>query len=289
MKRFLTLTCLAILVCGLLPLPVHAAQTKGLLISPPRTYVSVDAGQEKTSSITVENATSSPMQVSLSVQQFSVNDYVYTQIFSAVKQDWLHLKTNTVQLAANQSTSIQYTLTPPANVTPGGYYFSIFASTQIQKNSGTDTMQAANLLYVTVNGTLTKTSQLKTSHIPRVIFGNTIPYQFSIADTGNVHFFIYTQGSLKGLFTEQTSPPQTHILLPGTIRAIAGSMPSPLLPGLYHVTYGYKTDSAITVTRTQWIVYIPFWFIAAIGVIILTLERLHLKKRSKQNSEKTKV
>ncbi len=287
MKRLLILTCLTILACGMFPLPAHAAQTQGLLISPPRTYSSVDAGHEKINTITIANTTASPMHVTLSVQQFSVNDYVYTQIFSAVKQDWLHLMANSVQLAANQSTTVRYALTPPANVTPGGYYFSIFASTQIRKDGGTDTMQAANLLYVTVNGTLTKTSQLKTSHMPHFVFGNTIPYQFSVTDTGNVHFFIYTQSTLNGLFTKQSSISQTHILLPATTRAIASSMQSPLLPGLYHAMYGYKTDNDITVTRTQWILYIPFWFIAAIGVIVLTLERLHLKRRSKQNSKKT--
>ena len=288
MKRFLILTCFAILACGMLPFPVHAAPTKGLLISPPRTYSSVDAGHEKTNTLTIANTTDNSMQVTLSVQQFSVNDYAYTQTFSAVKQDWLHLAANSVQLAANQSTTIQYSLKPPANVSPGGYYFSIFASTQVQKDGGTDTIQAANLLYVTVNGALTKTSQLKASHIPHFVFGSTIPYQFFVANTGNVHFFIYTQSTLSGLLTKQSSAPQTHILLPGTTRAITDTMQSPLLPGLYHATYGYKTDTGASLTRTQWIVYIPFWFIAAIGVLVITFGRLHVARRPKQNSEKIK-
>ena len=277
---------IVILAYMMLPLQAHAAQTKRLLISPPRAYSSVDAGHEKINTITVANTTNNPMQVTLSVQQFSVNDYVYSQVFSAVKQDWLHLGADSVQLAANQSTDVQYTLTPPANVAPGGYYFSIFVSTQVQKDGGTDTMQAANLLYVTINGALTKTSQLKTSHMPRVVFGKTISYQFSVANTGNVHFFIYTQGTLSSLFTKQSGTSQTHILMPSTTRAVAGSIQSPLLPGLYHATYGYKTDSGTTVTRAQRIIYIPFWFIATIGVVAIILVRLREKRRSKLSSEK---
>lgn len=275
-----------VLAYMMLPLHAHAAQLKGLLISPSRTYSSVDAGHEQINTLTVANTTDSPMQVTLSVQQFSVNDYVYSQVFSAVKQDWLHLTRDNVQLAANQSTDVQYTLTPPANVAPGGYYFSIFVSTQVQKDGGTDTMQAANLLYVTINGALTKTSQFKTSHMPHIVFGKTVPYQFSVTSTGNVHFFIYTQSTLSSLFTKQSGTSQTHILMPGTTRAVAGSIKSPLLPGLYHATYGYKTDSGTTVTRAQWIIYIPFWFIATIGVVALILLRIREKRGSKQSSKK---
>jgi hypothetical protein len=72
----------AILVLGLLLAPSGTAAAgpqpnieKGLLITPLRQFLSVDAGKTIHSSFSVANLTDNPLTVDLKVEQFSVTDY----------------------------------------------------------------------------------------------------------------------------------------------------------------------------------------------------------------------
>src|ERR1700739_2655395 len=81
---------IAILLALLLPASVHAeVHNKGLSISPVRQEMPVIAGVQTKGEYQVANFTDKPLVVSLSVEQFTAQDYTYDLIFSKPKEDWV--------------------------------------------------------------------------------------------------------------------------------------------------------------------------------------------------------
>jgi len=56
--------------------------------------------------------------------------------------------------------------------------------------------------------------------------------------------------------------------MPNAVRRVSDTISSPILPGIYKATYGYKTDAGTTVMKSGYILFIPPWFIAVLLVII---------------------
>ncbi len=260
------------LATALLPPTVGAAEVKnkGLFISPLRQETTLVAGKTKSNYFTVANLTEKPMTVNLSVKQFSVTDYAYDYEFRPPENDWVKLKDTQVLLQPNQSKKIGYDATVPAGTAPGGYYYTMFASADIPGPGLPSTVQATTLLYLTVDGKLVRTSVLQNDSIPFLVMGNEIPYKFDVKDIGNVYFSAYFYGQLEGLFGKQPEVGTSHLLMPGAVRTVNGIIPSPLLPGIYRVAYGYKVDFAAFVTvKTAYIIFIPPWSIAALVLLLI--------------------
>jgi hypothetical protein len=285
----------AIVMVGLLLVPsnVTAASSrpnieKGLLITPLRQFLSADAGKTVRSSFSVANLTDQPLTVDLKVEQFSVTDYVYNYTFSKPKDPWLQLSTQQVDLQHNQTKSIDYSIAVPVGSAPGGHYYTLLASATLSSGGIKNTIQAADLVYLTVNGKLTTVSHLESSSIRKVNFGNDIPYTLKPINTGNVYSFVYVSGELHGLFVRPVETSNAHLLMPGHVRTLGDSIPSPVLPGVYRASYGYRTDTNWIIEESHWIVYIPPWFIALLLGLVLVLPRvirLHTKKGEKDSAE----
>lgn len=292
MKRVITTCLLALLLCVAslgATQTTHAASstapTKGLRITPVRQFLSADAGKTVDSTFTVTNLTDGTLDIQLTVQQFSVSDYIYDYNFSPPTHDWLHLSTRSVTLQPHQDREIAYSVVVPSGGKPSGYYYTLFANATVTTQGVKSTIQAADLLYLTVNGNLTRTSRLQGSHMPWISFGRSIPYSLQPIDTGNIHFFIYTSGQLHGWLIGPGATPETHLLMPGKPRTIYGNIKAPILPGIYRATYGYKTESGETVMQSRWLVFIPPWFIALfLGALLLAGKFLPYKKNRKQSA-----
>ncbi len=278
----LLIVIMVVLSLGVLRSSTASAEApleKGLLITPLRQFLSVDAGATTTSQFTIANLTNAPLEVTLSVQQFSVTDYAYTYQFNTPVNNWLHLGQSSITLKPNQSQDIPYGLTVPSGSTPGGQYYTLFASADTGTQGVRSIIQATDLLYVTVNGHLSHTTQLQSSSMPSLVFGRTIPYSLQPIDTGNVHTFVYASGQLHGLFTNRVTAAATHLLMPDKVRSLSGTIPSPILPGVYRATFGYKTDTGQQVSVAHYVVYIPPWFIALVLAGLLALGRYWPRRR----------
>lgn len=276
-RRLASSLILAALLCTL-PLATASATApsieKGLLITPPRQFLSADAGKTIHSSFSVANLTNRPLTVDLQAQNFSVTDYAYTYTFSKPTNSWVRLSTSSVELEANKTQTIDYDVDIPAKAAPGGQYYTLLASATLQSGSIKNTIQAADLVYLAVNGQLSTASHLESSHIRTLNFGREIPFVLHPINTGNVYSFVYVSGQLHGL---SARPPQTssgRMLMPGRVRTLEGDIPSPVLPGVYKATYGYKTDSNWIVQESHWIVYLPPWSIAFVLALALVLPKL---------------
>ncbi|HEX3569050.1 MAG TPA: hypothetical protein VHT70_05250 [Candidatus Saccharimonadales bacterium] len=263
-----------------------ATFNRGLLISPLREYVNIAAGQSLTRAVTIANLTEKPMDVSLSVAQFSVADYTYRYRFAPTQHDWVHLSQSTLQLQPGKNARVPYQIAIPAGTAPGGHYFTIFANTRLQSGNVTSNVQAATVLYTTIQGNLVESSSVVRSHLPWLSFGKALPFTLDVKDTGNTHFFVYASGQLHGLSAQPSPTEATHLLLPGAIRTIGGSIAPPLLPGIYKATYGYRTENNQTVTRSHYIFFVPPWSLTIpiglgwIGLVIWRRRPAHRSIRS---------
>ncbi len=231
--------------------------TKGLSMSPLRLFIDGAADTTTAGTVVVGNLTPQPMTVTLSYEQFSVADYTYDYQFSAAKENWLTLEPSQVQLKPGTTQSISYHLSVPKHATPGGHYFTIFASASLDTQREE---RVATVMYVTVAGELVRSSMVSHASIPGVVLSGDIPFSLDIKNTGNTHYFMYTSGKLSGLSAASPSNEVAHILLPQTTRTVTGSIAAPFLPGLYTASYGYRTEDGQHIGRSALIVYIPLWF-----------------------------
>lgn len=254
--------CMVVVAC-LFGQGAHAS-SKDLTIAPLRTEKSVSAGSKAVGRFTVSNETDKPMTIELSVKQFSVKNYSYAYVFRNPDNEWLSFENNRVTLPAKSSKEVDYTIAVPAGAAPGGYYFGMMASTTIAGTSIPTTLQLGSLLYLTVDGKVTKAGELQAANIAFLQTGHDIPYVFNVANTGNTHFAADFFAQIDG--TDKAE--QTHFVLPGTVRQIEGSLRAPLWPGIYTVTYGYQADyMSASITKTVRILYVPLWFIALFGML----------------------
>jgi hypothetical protein len=283
-KRLGIVFALSLLLLAGLPGTAHAADKpvpeRGLLIAPLREYPKGNAGETVHADFTVANLTDKPLDVRLSVKQFSVTDYAYDYTFAAPKDDWLHLETPIVTLLPNKSRSINYTITIPAKAAPGGHYYTLFASADLESQGIRSTIQAADLLYLTVAGKLNTVSHLQHSSISVVNFGRNINYTLEPINTGNVYSFVYVSGQLHGLFVRPAQTSVAHMLIPGKVRRITDSIPSPIFPGIYNASYGYKNDAGWVIQQSHLIVYIPPWFIAFVLAGLLVAGKFWHRRRT---------
>ena len=117
--------------------------------------------------------------------------------------------------------------------------------------------------------------------------GNEVPYKFTIKNTGNVYFSAYLYGQLEGLFGKQPEAGTGHLLMPNAPREIEGTVPTPLLPGIYKLTYGYKVDFAsIITTQSTYILFIPPWSLAALLVLGVVGRWIWQKRKKRETSRK---
>lgn len=263
------------------------SEPKGLALSPPRQSVTVNAGKTSSFSVTAANFTDKTLAVSLSVQEFSVSDYTYTYQFRMPKESWITFSEPQFTLEPRKTKTVSYIISPPANAAPGGKYYTVTASAPIKDGQVTSNIQVAAPLYIAVGGEAIYASQLVDHTVNQIAFGGRIPFSLDIKNTGNIHYNIATSARLTGLFTNISAESSTHILLPGTIRHIDSSLPTPIFPGIYQATYGYTTDySDSPVLLKAYVLYTPPWFYAFIGLGVWGLWILYKNVRKRKNSRK---
>lgn len=282
-RRLLVVTLIAAIIVGFFPSGAQAQSptNKGLFISPPRSFVEVDAGKSNQGEITLANYTESPLDVTLLIEEFTVSDYSYEYIFSEPKESWIVFNQSVVRLEPGKNEKVNYTVTPPLGTTPGGKYYTIVAQSTIKNGSISSKVQVAAPIYINVKGTTTRTSELTSHSIARfTMTRGGIPFTLDVKNTGNTHYIATVKGSLSGLFTDKSAISTTHILLPGTTRRIAESIPTPLLPGIYKATYGYTTDEKGDVTVEEFVVYSPLWFYAVLLIGVWIAIRLIRRRKS---------
>jgi hypothetical protein len=269
---------LSLLIPGTTAWAASQPKTRGLLITPVRQYVTVEPKKSLSGKVTVANLTKASMEVKLSAERFSVIDYSYDYQFQKMTDDWMTIDMPMLELQPETSKEVTYHITAPKTAPVGGHYFTLLAQTTLATN---ENVRAATTLYVTVAGKLARTAAILDDTLPLVAWGGDIPFRVDVRNTGNTHFFVYSHGQLEGLSVQPERSGSARILLPQTTRNIDGVISPPLLPGLYKVSYGVKTDTGEDTRRIKLILYTPFWFWAIFGGLIWIV--VFIRRRSSRH------
>jgi hypothetical protein len=227
----------------------------------------VGAGGVASQKITVANHTDQPLDITMSVQEFSVADLSYTYQIKPAENPWVHIEQTDLHLEQGKASTLSLAVNAPSNAPPGGKYYLIVASAATRNGALTSTIQVAAPIYITVKGDLDLSSQLQeAAPASHIIVSDSIPFHVNVRNTGNTHFNVDVKGHLDGLLTSQSTVSSQHILLPETTRRFDTSLPAPILPGIYRMVYGYSSTANSALVST-WILYIPPWSII-VGAIL---------------------
>lgn len=262
------------------------SKLKGLTLSPLRSEINITPGTSFDGVITVTNSSEKDMTVALSAEKFSVINQQYDYEFDS-KSDiakWVSFGSNELILKPNESKKILYTIGVPLAAEPGGRYISLFASSDVQSNGGVSLRErVGSLVYITVQGNVTKTGRLLSLASPMIITGDS-DWSAVLQDTGTAHFYSIYSLKIQGLFGQSISTNDDAMILPGTIRLISAKLSAPKIPGIYKLIYTFGLGDSAAVVETRYILYMPVWATALL--VSITAFVIWLKRRPKKVHKK---
>jgi hypothetical protein len=272
------------ILCFAIPRHVMASEPVGIQVTPLRAYPAQQPGSTTKGSLTLTNYTTSPQYIALSVESFKTINEAYDYSFGSDEATkWVQFAEPFVTLAPKQSKVAEYTIAVPSSAAPGGKYLSLVST--ISPTAGTQGVteihRVASLVYLQVNGALTKKGQLLSFDLPKLSTRQTVTAQVRVANAGNTHFEsrvgFSVQRWLLGSPTNDNFQVK-GIILPGTVRQLSTKIHTPSLPGLYRVTADYSPPQGGTIKLSHLVLYIPIWFmiilVLALGTIIVFVIRL---------------
>lgn len=262
--------------------PTHS----GLAIAPTTQDITVKSGESSRKSIEVANYSDKQLIVTLQAKEFTTTDYSYDVSFSNPTNDWVRFEQNRIVLEAGQEKIVPVTIDVPQDVAPKSYYFAVFASADMPSVGFKQMAQVVSLLMTKVEGEWIQTGVIDADRVSFWNLDSKIRYRFDAENTGNIHYSIVVFGQIENLFGGAGKQQGAgHMLIPGAKRAIEGSVASPILPGLYKLTYGYTLGSGSAITsKTVLIVFIPPWAIILCIMLVVFGIKIWRSRRQKQTT-----
>ena len=259
----------------------NALSTKGLALSPIRTELDMKPGVSFKRSLQLTNYSNQPMAVHLSADEFSVINQQYDYTFSDHTETsrWASFVASDVSLGPGKSKVVAYTINVPSTAEPGGRYISLLATTDVPTAPGEIRTQqrVASLVYLTVQGDVTRVGSLKSLNSP-FIFDGYQNWKMAIANTGTTHFRSKYTVSIKNIFDghEVATKSGSALILPHTTRDVTTRLPVPKFIGLYKIDYTIGLGDIPAVKQVYYIVFLPKQVHALVRTIVFNDRALRL-------------
>ena len=280
LTKFSVFGGVSLLLCLTMPTALYA-NNDGLKASSSRVELSLKAGEAKNTRIYVTNESTQPMKVRLQVKAFTVDPKTHVTSFHPSDYTWVTPHAPTVELEPSATKEITYRTVIPSDAVEGEYYYALMASTTLKTGETTKTIQVASLMYLFVDGgNMKRTSEIIDSHIPSFAFGPTIPYRFTLHNTGNVHLALTGEAQLRGTWWSSASEHIRGVIMPGQTRDVENTFVAPFMPGIYTLQYSYIDEATkLKTTKESPIIYIPLWSLAFLGLMCLIAIWLWQRKK----------
>ncbi len=227
MKRWGVALAVVILLGGVLSVPNRASAAQSVAITPTSTEQVVQPGGQVKGTVQVLNQADTPFDVKLYTAPYSVTGEDYDPSFTPIPgatqaSDWIKLSTSSTSLRSYSGSSIDYTVTVPANTAPGGYYGVIFAETQSKvEGSGVTTLKrVGSVIYIRVAGQVTESGRVVSWQVAWLQQPN-LSQAVRIENSGGTFFTATIKTEVRDIFGRpKFSYSQKRKILPGKIRRI---------------------------------------------------------------------
>lgn len=291
------------------PVSAQEANSLTLTISPPLLKVNINPGEKYNSQITVVNNNNISQQIYVSAQDFKSNSQGGAEFIPAGEEGsykyslsrWLEFEQGPVEIPAQQSRDIPFTINLPADAEPGGHYAALLVGTKpAEKISGTGISVAsmlASLIMVQAKGDTEEKGDIREFSTDKKFYDNAkVNFKVNFNNSGNVHlqprgeikiynFFNQEKGSIA--INQQS---EYGNVLPNSSREwqFAWSKKTSLLDmGRYKavlfLTFGQSAQETVSQTLFFWLVFVkPLLIILGssllLVILIILLIRRYIRK-----------
>lgn len=256
----------------------------GLTIAPLRFYPTQPPGAASSNKLQISNYSKTPLDVALSTELFTTTDESYDYSFSsAVNRDWIKFNESQFSLQPNERKLESFTISVPADAKPGGYYFSLTASTieSPSKTSFTEVKRVSALVYLEVSGAMVHKVNLLSNDIPWFTTSRSLVVSARLSNAGTTHERVSITLPFRYLPFGGRNNSQSFdgLILPATIRRLDSKVELAPYPGLYKVNTSFSPPQGGTTVSSHYVLYMPVWFMASLAYLGLMIGRRYYKIR----------
>ncbi len=258
-----------------------------LEISPVTKRLAMDAGERRTTSITVKNNGTTELSFYVYAKPYSnavdgdkqdfETENTYSQIYrwiSIEDSDGEYVTRAEYKLAPKASVEVNYIIEVPESASAGGQYAAIFVEAK-PESDGQGVIQtisrAGMILYASVNGETIRSAQVNDINASAAAIGSNINVRFTVSNEGNIDFQAATEITVSSLFGKELYRGNSvSTVLPETTRTVYtewGGTPS---FGLYRLDYNIDALN-INAKGTRYVLVLsPLLFALLIILVIAT-------------------
>lgn len=297
MKRLLV----ALGVVGILLAPRGAQAAQAITITPTSIDKTIEPGQKVSGQIQILNQADSPFDFKTYAAPYSVTGEDYDPSFTPIPgatdvTSWFTLKAAKTRLEPYSTSALDYTITVPSTVKPGGYYAVIFAETEskVEGTGVTTQKRVGSVVYIRVAGDVIEKGGVASWSVPWLQKPN-LQQSLRIENTGSVHFAATIRTTVKDLFGKtKLSYVQKRNILPEKIRRVNIEWEKTPSLGIFKVDGSVELLGNTTPLTTKYVLVIsePIRRGIAIGVSVLIavyLSKKIYRSRKAKKSTKEKV
>jgi hypothetical protein len=215
-------------IISLLPLQSRAAGGLNIGIAPASFDYTIQPGSSVKNYFYLDSTSTSSMHVSLGVRPFQVTGEDYEQSYNfdpnvtdATK--WLTFERKDYTIPAGKRVQVNFTLSIPKGVKPGGYYIVAFAESDPQKPQGAvavgNTNRIGSLFYLAVGGDVQRSGKVESWNADSWQVGSPMKAVLRMRNDGNVHYNAeYDVVVSDMLGNRKARITSSRVVLPKTIR-----------------------------------------------------------------------
>ena len=287
------------------PAPTFAAESQGFQISPPVTELSLNPGTSTKQSVKVTNLTNQQITLNVSKANFVAKgeegeveltdnaDPLYSLA------PYFNISGASVDVPPLASSTVNYTISVPANAEPGGRYGSITftaapGSLAPGESGASVQQQLASLIFLRINGNTNESVKVaslnagvlqKDSNFTNKNFFEYGPISFDarFQNVGSVHEKPTGQIVIKNEFGVKvaTIKLDEQNVIPGAIRRTISTWNKHLLFGHYTATLTANIGDQETLTAKTSFTVIPYKLVGGIAIVLVLLLLFFFKARKR--------
>lgn len=285
---------ITLLLCCFITLKTSAhAQDISLVVSPPRTDITIKPGETIQKSIKVTNTNATELILDAQVIDYIVQDDSGTPI--KVTQDasgrflaspWFTLDQSELVIAPNESATLTVIITAPKNALPGGHYSGIYFEPKEKKGTNRTvsytSTQVGSLFALTVDGEIKYDAVIKDFSVKNYLseFGP-VDFNLIIENQSDTHISPTAQVSISDMLGRNLDTLKLDSLniFPFSQRSLSSRWNQTWGVGRYLATVTVSYGPGLTTARSLYFWILPYRLIMAILVIIFVLLAIFISIR----------